>query len=270
MNNIPAHLTPATAALAFGAAIVAGAINAVAGGGTLLTYTTLFYVVGLPGKIANATNTMALLPASFAGTLGFRNTVPKPRSLVVWFCVSSILGGITGAYFLMITNEKLFEQIVPWLIICAAVMVILQERIVKALGLDKGEDDVSPPPRGIFRRAAPFLFQFVVGIYGGYFGAGIGIIMLAALALMRIGDIYHMSFLKNIGAFCINGSAILVLGIGGLVNWKIAGMMAVGSLVGGYVGANLAKRAGPKKLRLAISIVGFLIAGNMLYNMYAK
>jgi uncharacterized protein len=129
--------------------------------------------------------------------------------------------------------------------------------------------EAAAPPSG-FRKAAPFMFQFFVGVYGGYFGAGIGIIMLAALALMRIGDIYHMSFLKNIGAFFINGSAILILGAGGLVNWPIAGMMACGSLIGGYAGAGLAKKAGPKRLRFAISTVGFLIAANMFYRMYGK
>lgn len=240
---------------------MAGAINSVAGGGTLITFTTLSEIIGLPSKVANATNTMALWPASLAGTWGFRKTHPPSRKIIAGFVITSALGGVAGAALLRQTSESQFRIIVPWLILMAAVLFLMQGQIAKRLG----EDPHDAPQRSKFTWAFVLVFQFFVGVYGGYFGAGIGIIMLAALSYMRVGDIYHMSFLKNFGALAINCAAALLLGIWGLVDWPVAGIMASGALLGGICGSGLARKIGAQNLRTAISIVGMLIAGYMLY-----
>ena len=254
--------------LAFIAAVVAGAINSVAGGGTLLTYPTLFFAAGLPGKIANATNTMALWPASLAGAWGFRHTVPATRKTVLVFGAVSALGAITGAVLLKCTAESQFDAIVPWLILAAALLFLLQEQIMRRAGLNAEATDGAEPIRHEGFPLPALVFQFFVGVYGGYFGAGIGIIMLAAMTVMKVGGIYQMSFLKNLGALCINGAATVLFGAWGIVDWRYALLMASGALLGGYCGAGLAKKIGPRALRNAISAIGFIIAAVMIFRQF--
>lgn len=253
-------------AIAFVAAFMAGAINSVAGGGTLITYSTLNLLLDLPSKAANATNTMALWPASLAGTLGFRKTRPPSPKIVASFVITSAFGGATGAALLRQTSESQFKIIVPWLILMAALLFLLQGTIAKKLGI--GESKEGDPQRSNSTWALVLVFQFFVGVYGGYFGAGIGIIMLAALSYMRVGDIYHMSFLKNFSALAINCTAAGLLGLWGMVDWPIAGIMACGALLGGFFGTGVAKRIGAERMRTAISVIGMLIAGYMMYNQF--
>ena len=255
--------------LVFLSAVVAGAINSVAGGGTLITFPTLTEFIGLPSKVANATNTMALWPAALAGVWGFRKTHPPSRKLIASFVITSALGGVTGAALLRQTSESQFKVIVPWLILMAAVLFLFQGHIAKRLGLaDAHADATDAPQRSGSTWALALFFQFFVGVYGGYFGAGIGIIMLATLSYMRVGDIYHMNFLKNFGALAVNCAAALLLGIWGLVNWPIAGIMCGGALLGGLCGSGIAKKIGAQNLRTAISIVGMIIAGYMMYKQF--
>lgn len=251
---------------------MAGAINSVAGGGTLITFTTLSELIGLPAKVANATNSMALWPASLAGTWGFRKTHPPSRKVIASFVITSALGGMTGAALLKKTSETQFKIIVPWLILMAAVLFLMQGHIARRLGLGEHSEQSgeAQPQRSAKTWFVALLFQFCVGIYGGYFGAGIGIIMLAALSYMRVGDIYHMNFLKNFGALAVNCAAAALLGIWGMVDWPIAGIMASGALLGGLCGSGFAKKIGAQNLRTAISIVGMLIAGYMLFQQLKK
>jgi len=245
-------------------------INSVAGGGTLLTYPTLFYVIKLDAIVANTTNTMALWPASLAGAWGFRTHAPQSRALVLSFSVASALGGITGAILLKHTQAKQFEAIVPWLILMAAVLFLAQERIVGALSEATSADadhpaaDNNPGETRANLPISALIFQFAVGIYGGYFGAGIGIIMLGALSMLKLGDIYQLSFLKNLGALCINVAATVLFSAWGLVDWRYAVVMAVSAMLGGYAGAGFAKKIGARRLRMAVSIVGFAIEARML------
>lgn len=255
----------------FLSSVVAGAINSVAGGGTLLTFPTLTELIGLPSKVANATNTMALWPGSLAGVWGFRQTHPPSRKVIVSFVITSALGAIVGAALLRQTSENQFKAIVPWLILMAALLFLFQGQIAKRLGFAEAKPESGDAPQwsGLTWTLALF-FQFLVGIYGGYFGAGIGIIMLAALGCMRMGDIYQMNFLKNFGALAVNFTAAVLLGVWGMVDWPIAGIMCAGSLLGGFCGAGVAKKIGAQNLRTAISIYGFLIAGYMFFKQFVQ
>ena len=245
-------------ALAFAAALLAGAINSVAGGGTLITFSTLVFL-GLDPKAANATNTVALWPASVAGALGFRREHAASRSLLRGFAAVSVAGAVCGALLLKYTPPGEFKAIVPWLILLAAVLFLTQEMILRRVG---PAADEPPAPRGL---ATPLIFQFCVGLYGGYFGAGIGILMLAVLSVMRAGDIYQMNFLKNTGALLINGVAALLFILWGMVAWPTALAMAAGATLGGYSGAGIARKIGARALRTTVSIIGLLIAGCMLF-----
>lgn len=248
--------------LVFAAAFTAGAINSVAGGGTLLTYPVLDLIVKLDPLQANATSTMGLWPASLSGMMGYRSALEDRKHFPIDFGLASVLGGVAGALLLGYLGSERFKAVVPWLIFMAAVLFVAQEWVLKLI--NKGAEptprdpDLPTPPSLIF-------YQFLVGVYGGYFGAGIGIMMLAAFGFMRVGDIYRMNFLKNFCALAVNVTATVVFIYQGLIVWPIALLMAVAAILGGYIGAGVAKKIGAKRLRILISVIGFSIAGFMLY-----
>ena len=257
-------MTSTQYAIVFFTAALSGAINSVAGGGTLLTYPVLVSVIGLDPKIANATNTMALWPASVAGALSFRKYLEDIRHLAWPFCIVSAVGGTAGSVLLYTTPTKTFEAVVPWLIVMAAVLFVGHEPVMRRLG-------IHPLPEGEMPEYTPKAWrillcaQFMVSVYGGYFGAGIGIMMLASLSVMRFGDLFRVNALKNLAAFLINVFAAVLFGILGLVAWKVAGVMAAGATCGALFGAGGAKAIGPRNLRMVISIYGFVIAGCYIY-----
>jgi uncharacterized membrane protein YfcA len=247
-----------TYSLVFLAAAVGGAMNSIAGGGTLITFPAVVGL-GVPPLAANATSTVALWPGSLAGMWGFRGELAGTRKWLVWFTAPSILGGVTGALLLLYTPAGRFEAIVPFLVLGATLLFLAQRTITRALArhaLGVGEQaaghDVLPRPSLWF-----LLAQFGVAVYGGYFGAGIGILMLAAFGLMGLTNIHKMNGLKNWGATCINGCAATMFVFSGIVEWPVAIAMAAGSLAGGHLGARLALRAGQVWVRRAIVAVGF-------------
>jgi uncharacterized protein len=240
--------------LVFLAAALGGAVNSVAGGGTLITFPAVVWL-GVPPLSANATSTVALWPGSLASMWAFRGELAGTRAWLVWFTAPSILGGVAGAILLLVTPPGQFEAIVPFLVLGATVLFLLQRTITRVLArhaLDAAEHDVMPRPSAWFLVA-----QFGVGVYGGYFGAGIGILMLATLGLMGLTNIHKMNGLKNWGATCINGCAALMFVFSGIVQWPVAIAMAAGSLVGGHLGARLAIRAGQLWVRRTVVAVGF-------------
>jgi uncharacterized membrane protein YfcA len=245
-------------------AIPAGAVNSVAGGGTLLTFPVMLYGCGMLPREANATNTVGLLPAAFMGARGFDTGVGGRANLKgMWkFYAISMLGGGVGSVLLRLTSNDSFKAIVPWLILMAAVIFLFTDIINKYLLKMRAHDTaIDPKHESQFQPNSKVLvFQFFVAVYGGYFGAGIGIMMLAALSLMRAGDIYRMNFLKNLGAFVINAVASLVFIALRLVDWPIALSMALGSTLGGWGGAGIAKKIGPRWARRIVSLVGIAMS----------
>ena len=234
----------------FVAAFVAGAINSVAGGGTLLSFPALVWV-GLPSTIANATSTVAIWPGSLGGVWGYRRDLPGLPKSTYLLMIPSLLGGILGAVLLVMTPTAVFDRLIPLLILFATLLFMLQEPVQRAI---KTTGKAHAGSRGWLIGA--LLFQFLVSLYGGYFGAGIGILMLAAFGIMGFTDIHQMNGLKNFLALCINGVAALYFIWNGMVSWPHALVMAVGAIVGGVWGAGVARRIGPKGVRRIVIIVG--------------
>jgi uncharacterized membrane protein YfcA len=237
------------------AALVAGFVNAIAGGGTLLTFPALV-AAGLSPLAANATSTVALLPAALSSMLGYRGELAGAQRWATLFAVPSLLGGGIGALLLLHTSNDAFERIVPFLVLGATALFLLQRPLLRLVRGSQGPvlDDAmltaQRPSLGLLAG------QLVVGIYGGYFGAGIGILMLAALGLMGFTNIHRMNGLKNWGGFCMNLVAAIGFALGGIVRWPVALGMAVGSIAGGYLGARAAQRVSQDVVRAAVAVVG--------------
>src|SRR5260221_4041308 len=236
------------------AAFVAGGVNSIAGGGTLLSFPALLWI-GRPPIIANATNTVALWPGSLAGVFGFRKELGKVQRWLLLLFIPSLLGGGLGAWLLLRTSEKTFVRIVPLLILVATLLLAAQEVISRRLGLIARAHE--RPTAGWVTFV--FTFQFAVGIYGGYFGAGMGILMLAALGFIGLTDLHQMNGLKNLMAICINGVAAIYFAVTGSVRWSDGLIMAVASIIGGYMGARLAQRLGPEFVRAAVVVIGLVM-----------
>ena len=239
--------------LAFAAAFTAGAINSVAGGGTLVTVPTMVWL-GIPAINANATSTVALWPGSLSGAVGFRRELAGADRRLYALVVPSLVGGLAGAILLHRTPPELFERIVPVLILFATCLFMAQEPLQRRFNLTTVHDARS------HWLSWTMAFQLLVGVYGGYFGAGIGIMMLAALSLMGHTDIHQMNGIKNLLAVAINGIAILYLAFTDLILWDHALLMAVGAIAGGLAGAGTARRLGRPVVRRIVVIVGFSMA----------
>ena len=228
------------------AAFAAGAINSIAGGGTLLSFPALVWM-GRDPIMANATNAVALWPGSLSAMVGFRRELASAQRWLLLLTIPSLLGGAAGAVLLLRTSTKTFTILVPWLILGATLLLAAQELITRRLSLAM---------HGRKWVAFAFVFQFFVGVYGGYFGAGMGILMLAALGLIGLTDLHQMNGLKNLLAICINGIAAIYFAVSGAVLWSDAALMAVAAILGGYAGARAARKLGRKFVRGAVVVIG--------------
>jgi len=242
------------------AAFAAGLINSIAGGGTLVSFPALLWV-GRDAVLANATSTVALWPASLAGVYGFRRELKGGARTFLLFGAPSLAGGILGAALLLRTPSETFERIVPFLILFATVLLAAQEPISRRLRGEEGEPH--EPTRAWWVGAA--VFQFAVGVYGGYFGAGIGILMLAALGLLGFTDIHRMNALKNLLAICINGVAAAYFIFSGAVIWSDVLVMTFAAIAGGYSGARLAYRLGRRFVRLTVIFIGLIMSVSLFF-----
>ena len=219
------------------AAAVAGAVNSIAGGGTLLTFPVLFAALGSSGEaavLANATSTVALVPGSLAGLFGYRREIRQERYWALSLLLPSLVGGIVGSLLVVLLPGELFKAAVPWLILTAALLFALQPQIARWTGI--GRLHTAQPSRRLV--AGAIGFQFLVATYGGYFGAGIGILMLSSLAMMGLDDIHRMNAVKTLLASVINGVSAVVFIASGEVYWPFAMAMAVSSSIGGYLAAH--------------------------------
>ena len=233
---------------------VAGAMNAVAGGGTLLTFPALIGL-GIPPLTANATSTVALWPGSASSFWGYRRELVGARRWAIGFALPSLAGGAVGALLLLATEERTFAELVPWLVLGATILFMGQGPLgawLRRRDRPTGESDGTDR----FPRPQLLAFQFLIGIYGGYFGAGAGILMLAALGLMGLTNIHRMNGLKNWGGLCFNAVAAITFAFSGLVNWPVALSMAIGAISGGYLGSRTAQRVSQQTVRIVIVVIG--------------
>lgn len=247
-------------ALLFGSAVLAGMINSVAGGGTLLTFPSLIWA-GNSAIIANATSTVALVPGAWSSIWGYRSQLHEtPRRFFV-LLLPSLLGGIIGAVLLKRTPPAIFANMVPYLVFFATVLFMLQEPVQRWLRTS----DLTHHPVTTRWIIGTSFYQFLVAIYGGYFGAGIGILMLAVLGFMGLTNIHQMNGLKNIFGSSINAVAAIYFIFAGLVNWQSALLMMAGAIIGGYGAAGLAQRLGQKFVRRAVIVIGFAMTISLLF-----
>ena len=240
--------------LAFAAAFVAGAINSVAGGGTLVSFPALV-MLGVPSVIANATNTVAMWPGSMGSMWGYRAEMKGLNRRLLLLVIPSLIGGIIGAVLLRITPPGVFDRLVPILILFATLLFLAQDSIQKRLKISN--PNLHTSSNWLWGTTG---FQFLVALYGGYFGAGIGILMLAALGIMGLTDIHQMNGLKNIFASCINGIAAIYFATTGLVSWPYATVMILGAVCGGYLGAGAARKLGRQTVKRLVVVIGFSMA----------
>lgn len=243
------------AAILVAAGIGAGAINGVVGSGTLLTYPVLL-ALGLPPVSANATNTTGLSIGSLSSAYAYRRELSGRRGLLVPMIIASASGAVVGALLVLLLPERVFTAVIPWLILGAVVLVACQpfiSRAVRSRAQTRGVD----PAR---HRPAVTAGVGFTGIYGGYFGAAQGVILMAVLGLLYDADPQHANAAKNLMAAAANLSAAIVFMVAGRVWWGSAVCLAIGALVGGSVGANAARRLSPVALRGAVVAVGIVAA----------
>lgn len=237
-------MTLVEAGALFTAAAAGGALNSVAGGGSFFTFPTLLFF-GIPPVQANATSTVALWPGSLASVGAYRRELAASRRMLVPISFVSLAGGLLGANLLLGTPQATFRALVPWLLLVATVVFAVGHKAVARL---RGHRAL---PRG-----AMLAFQFAVSIYGGFFGGGMGILMLAAFAAAGMTNIHEMNGLKNWLAVCINGIAVVTFVVAGAVYWPQAATALTGAIAGGYGGAALARRIAPSRVRAFVIVVG--------------
>ncbi len=226
------RVTIADGAVLSASAVAAGIVNAIAGGGTLITFPALL-ATGVPAVSANATNTVAIFPGQLASSFAYKSHILDERRRALALAVPSILGGIAGAWLLLALPEKSFEKAIPWLIIFACVVLAFQGQLKVLVGR------------------------------GGYFGAGIGILMLAAMGILIPSSIQHANALKVLFSLLINAVAAVYFVAMGAVQAPEAAIMAVASIAGGFAGARLAQRLPPAGMRGFAIAVGLFAAGKM-------
>jgi len=242
------------------AALAAGAVNSIAGGGTLLTFPALLAGLSPLGAadaavVANATSTVALVPGSLAGAWGYRREMKRARRWLYLLVGPSLAGGVIGSLLVTRLDPAYFAALVPWLLLTAALLFLAESLLPPKAAADPEQRPVSAGAA-----AGILLFQLVVAVYGGYFGAGASILILSALAALRVGDVNHMNALKTLFSACINGISVVVFIAEKKVAWHYALPMMVAAILGGYLGARLALVIQPRHMKWFISTIGLGLA----------
>lgn len=259
--NTMLNATEMLAVLAAG--VAAGAINAVVGSGTLVTFPVLLSL-GFPPVVANVSNTVGLVPGSFSGAYAYRKDLAGHGRLLARLGVAAVLGGVTGGVLLLRLPPGAFRAIVPALIGLALVLVVVQPQLARALARRQGRDG-GDPSAGV-RHAGPLLLLgvFGTGVYGGYFGAAQGVLLLGLLGVLLSTDLRWVNGVKNVLAGLVNGVAAVLFVALGTVAWQPALLIAAGSVVGGLIGGRWGRRLPPVVLRAAIVVVGIAALVNLL------
>jgi hypothetical protein len=232
----------------------AGVVNAIGGGGTLLTFPALLAILG--PVAANATSTFAVFPGTLASAWAYRQDAQHPPRLLLWLLAPSTLGGVLGTWIVTTTEERIFAALVPWLILAAALLFALQPVVARFVK----NTSPSATQLGQGKLAGLAFIQFLVGIYGGYFGAGMGIMMLSALAYMGLRDVHEMNAVKTLLAGAINFAALWIFIAEGRVAWAYALPMALAAGLGGYWGARWALRVPAAAVRWGVIVLGLVLA----------
>ena len=235
------------------AAFVAGAINAVAGGGSLVSFPALV-AVGYPSKVANVTNTVALWPGYVGGSIGYAAQLSGQRRRVLILTIPSILGALVGSAILLYTPDSAFDAIVPFLILFAASLMALQTRLSAWVARHRPDANTEATPIEVQ------VAVFVLAIYGAYFGAGLGILTLAVLGILLPDDLHRSNALKGLLSALMNAAAVVYFAIWGPVEWVPAAVMAVAALGGGYYGVGVARKFSAQHLRIGVITYAFVVA----------
>ncbi len=238
---------------------ISASINTVAGGGSLISFPFLTLGVQMPSLEANATNSASLWPGSLAGAFGFKDLLHKTKKYLGVLAVPTLIGTVLGAWLLVISPGRVFDSVIPFLILFAVILLLLQPRIKERA---RKRSRVTPLWVGI-------LIQFLVATYGGYFGAGMGIMMLGSFALYMDGNIHELNAVKNWLGLIINLVASAMFAMKGLVHWGIFAALTAGSLLGGYYAAKYSQRIDAEKLRQVIVVYGFLMTGYFFWRAFA-
>jgi len=248
-------LHPQTIIFLFVAGALGGALNSVAGGGSFIAFPALLWT-GVPPIPANATNTIALWSGATASGGAYRKRLDVPRRMLIPLLAASLVGGVAGAILLLRTPGHTFMRVLPWLTLGATLLFAFGRKIAG----NRGSVIQQGTTQGALAGAT--LFQFCVGVYGGYFGGGMGIVMLAMLSTLGMSDIHAMNALKAVMGSVINGVAVITFMLAHAVYWKHGGVMIAGAIAGGYLGAHYAMKLPPAWVRTFVVLVG---AGMTVY-----
>ncbi|HEY3702130.1 MAG TPA: sulfite exporter TauE/SafE family protein [Acidimicrobiales bacterium] len=248
-------MSASTALAIFAAGLAAGTINTIVGSGSLITFPTLL-AVGYPAVTANVTNTVGLVPGVVSGSVGYRRELTGQRRRLAVLGVPAVAGGITGAVLLLVLPSSVFRRIVPVLILVACGLVLAQPALSR-LAARRGSAEHHG---GI----GLFATVFATGVYGGYFGAAQGVMLIALLAIFLSDDLQRLNAAKNVLAMLVNGVAAFIFIAVAHVAWGAAGVLAAGSVIGGQVGAKVGRRLSPTLLRTVIVVVGVAVSIDLL------
>ena len=253
------HLAPLQIAAICALAVLGGAANSIAGGGMLLVFPALIGL-GVPPITANATSTVSLWPSAITSMWSYRGELAGARAWGARFVITNAIGGLAGALLLLATPEQRFKALVPWLVLGATFLFAAQQPIVRWLRREgdvvphapalNADGTLRPPPIGFL------VIQFVLAVYGGYFGAGAGILMLGVLGFIGLTNIHQMNGLKNWAALCFNGVAIFTFVVSGVVDWPLAIVLGASAAAGGYIAAGLAQRVPQAAVRATVVVIG--------------
>ena len=248
-------MSPLEAIGILAAGLAAGTINTIVGSGSLITFPTLL-AFGYAPVVANVSNTVGLVPGSLSGAIGYRRELAGQRGRAIRLGMAALAGGLTGGLLLLALPASAFERIVPILILGAVVLMAIQPRLSRAMGERRAEGQEHTLPLVVT--------IYLTGIYGGYFGAAQGVIMMALLSTFLPEDLQRLNALKNVLAVLINGVAAVLFVVVAPVAWPAALLLAVGAIAGGQVGALLGRRLPANTLRLAIIVLGTFVGVRLL------
>ena len=253
-------MSPAGALAVFAAGLAAGTINTIVGSGSLITFPTLL-TLGYSPVVANVSNTVGLVPGSLSGVIGYRRELVGQRSRLVYLGSASAVGGLTGAILLLVLPGTVFRRVVPILILVACALVAAQPRLSARLAKRRSEAGGPEPSHG---GPALLVTVFLTGVYGGYFGAAQGVILIALLGIFLEDHLQRLNAAKNMLALLVNGVAALLFIVFAHVAWDVAGVLAAGAVIGGQVGATVGRRLPASLLRGIVVVVGTGVAIRLL------